>query len=100
MAVLVQSPLKGRGISAIPSPLEGEGQGGGCSLRQRQERGKTLTKRGQAAPMRKTAREATVPQTTIDVPAGGFRYIPGVFQYSGGVAALAGFRIERVEFQH
>lgn len=38
--------------------------------------------------------------TTIDVPAGGFRYIPGVFQYSGGVAALAGFRIERVEFRH
>ena len=38
--------------------------------------------------------------TTIDVPAGGFRYIPGVFQYSGGVAALDGFRIERVEFQH
>jgi hypothetical protein len=38
--------------------------------------------------------------TTIDVPAGGFRYIPGVFQYSGGVAALDGFRIERVEFRH
>ncbi|HJT07152.1 MAG TPA: hypothetical protein VJ747_09510 [Stellaceae bacterium] len=37
--------------------------------------------------------------TTIDVPAGGFRYIPGVFQYSGGVAALDGFRIERVEFR-
>lgn len=38
--------------------------------------------------------------TTKDVPAGGFRYIPGVFQYSGGVAALTGFRIERVEFLH
>ena len=37
-------------------------------------------------------------QTTKDVPAGGFRYIPGVFQYSGGVAALDGFRIERIEF--
>jgi hypothetical protein len=36
--------------------------------------------------------------TTIEVPAGGFRYIPGVFQYSSGVAALDGFRIERVEF--
>jgi hypothetical protein len=47
-----------------------------------------------------TAREVTVTATTIDVPAGGFRYIPGVFQYSGGVAALDGFRIERVEFQH
>jgi hypothetical protein len=36
--------------------------------------------------------------TTIDVRAGGFRYIPGVFQYSAGVAALDDFRIERVEF--
>ena len=36
--------------------------------------------------------------TTIEVPAGGFHYIPGVFQYSSGVAALEGFRIERVEF--
>ena len=35
---------------------------------------------------------------TIDVPAGGYRYIPGVFQYSAGVQALDGFRIERVEF--
>jgi hypothetical protein len=38
-----------------------------------------------------------VTATTIDVPAGGFRYIPGVFQYSAGVAALDGFRLERVE---
>src|SRR5579872_5939497 len=37
--------------------------------------------------------------TTIDLPAAGYRYIPGVFQYSAGVAALDGFRIERVEFQ-
>ena len=35
---------------------------------------------------------------TIDVPAGGYRYIPGVFQYSAGVAALPGYRIERVRF--
>ena len=34
---------------------------------------------------------------TVDFPAGGYRYIPGVFQYSAGVAALEGFRIERVE---
>jgi hypothetical protein len=33
----------------------------------------------------------------VDFPAGGYRYIPGVFQYSAGVAALDGFRIERVE---
>jgi hypothetical protein len=37
--------------------------------------------------------------TTIDVPAGGYRYIPGVFQYSAGVGALDGFQIERVTFQ-
>ena len=34
----------------------------------------------------------------VEVAAGGFLYIPGVFQYSGGVAALDGFRLERVEF--
>ena len=30
---------------------------------------------------------------------GGYRYMPGVFQYSGGVAAEPGFRLERVRFQ-
>src|SRR3546814_1247734 len=29
---------------------------------------------------------------------GGYAYLPGVFQYSAGVAALPGFRIERVCF--
>jgi hypothetical protein len=36
--------------------------------------------------------------TNIFVP-GGYRYIPAVFQYSGGVAAEPGFAIERVRFQ-
>ncbi len=36
--------------------------------------------------------------STIDNPAGGYRFIPGVFQYSAGVAALPGFRIERLRF--
>ena len=36
--------------------------------------------------------------TAIDVAGGGYSYIPGVFQYSAGVAALPGFRIERVRF--
>ena len=36
--------------------------------------------------------------TTRDVPAAGYRFLPGVMQYSGGVAALPGFRIERVRF--
>ena len=31
--------------------------------------------------------------------AGGYRYIPGVFQYSAGVAACSGHRIERVTFR-
>jgi hypothetical protein len=35
---------------------------------------------------------------TSDFPAGGYRFIPGVFQYSGGAAASAGFEIERVRF--
>lgn len=36
--------------------------------------------------------------TTEDFVPGGYRYIPGPFQYSGGVAALTGFHIERVRF--
>ena len=35
---------------------------------------------------------------TIDLPAAGYRYVPYAFQYSGGVEALPGHRIERVEF--
>ncbi len=31
---------------------------------------------------------------------GDYRYVPGVFQYSAGVAAEAGFAIERVRFPH
>lgn len=31
-------------------------------------------------------------------PEGGFRFLPSVFQYSAGVAALPGFAIERVRF--
>jgi hypothetical protein len=38
--------------------------------------------------------------STVDFSAGGFRFIPGVFQYSGGVAALPGHAIERVRFHH
>jgi hypothetical protein len=36
--------------------------------------------------------------TPVDLPAAGYRYLPGVFQYSAGVAALPGHRIERVRF--
>ena len=36
--------------------------------------------------------------TTHDVT-GGYRYLEGVFQYSGGVRALDGYRIERVRFR-
>lgn len=35
---------------------------------------------------------------SVDFAPGGYRYMPGVFQYSGGVAALPGFRLERVRF--
>ena len=34
----------------------------------------------------------------IELKARGFAYAPGVFQYSAGVAALPGYRIERVRF--
>ena len=33
-----------------------------------------------------------------DFPAGNYRFIPAVFQYSGGVAADPDFEIERVRF--
>jgi len=36
--------------------------------------------------------------STEPFAAGGYRFIPGPFQYSGGVAAAPGFRIERVRF--
>lgn len=35
---------------------------------------------------------------TVDFAAGGYRYIPGVFQYSAGVAALPGFEIVHARF--
>ena len=35
--------------------------------------------------------------TTVFAP-GGYRYIPAVFQYSGGVAAEDGFELERARF--
>ncbi len=35
----------------------------------------------------------------VDFAMGGYRYIPGVFQYSGGVAALPGYEIQRVRFR-
>jgi len=37
--------------------------------------------------------------TTIAVPEAGFRFVPGVYQYSAGVAAEPGFRLERIRFR-
>ena len=37
--------------------------------------------------------------TTHEFAAGGYRFIPGPFQYSGGVAALRGYQIQRVRFR-
>ena len=37
--------------------------------------------------------------TTQPFAPGGYRFIPAVFQYSGGVAAEPGYRIERVTFR-
>jgi hypothetical protein len=37
--------------------------------------------------------------TTAEFAPDGYRFIPAVFQYSGGVAALPGFEIRRVRFQ-
>jgi hypothetical protein len=35
---------------------------------------------------------------TRDFPAGNYRFIPAVFQYSSGAAASSGFEIERLRF--
>ncbi|MGA8603192.1 MAG: hypothetical protein WB663_17590 [Beijerinckiaceae bacterium] len=37
--------------------------------------------------------------STVAFTPGGYRFIPGVFQYSGGVAAETGFAIERIRFR-
>ncbi len=37
--------------------------------------------------------------TTREFAAGGYRFIPGPFQYSGGVAALRGYQIQRTRFR-
>ena len=36
--------------------------------------------------------------TTVTFAPGQYRYMPAVFQYSGGVVAEPGFEIERVRF--
>lgn len=41
----------------------------------------------------------TVTAQTVDFLAGGYRFLPGVSQYSGGVAALPGHEIIRVRFR-
>ena len=41
-----------------------------------------------------------MPETTRDFPAGHYRFIPAVFQYSSGVAADSGHEIERVRFDN
>ena len=38
------------------------------------------------------------PDMTQDFPAGNYRFIPAVFQYSSGAAASPGFEVERVRF--
>ena len=49
--------------------------------------------------MRSTRRGVeSAPTMLSEFAAGGYRYIPAVFQYSAGVAALPGFRIVRVRF--
>jgi hypothetical protein len=37
--------------------------------------------------------------TSVEFPPGGYNYLPGVFQYSAGVAALSGSEILRVTFR-
>jgi hypothetical protein len=48
--------------------------------------------------VRTVVRHGDADMTSTEFIPGGYRYLPGVFQYSAGVAALPGFRIERVVF--
>src|SRR4029077_9542997 len=50
------------------------------------------------SPLRAGTRTRGQDMTTHDVT-GGYRYLEGVFQYSGGVRGLGGYRIERVRFR-
>src|ERR1041384_3053938 len=51
-----------------------------------------------ARPCRSVANSSKARQMTTVFAAGGYRFIPAVFQYSGGVAAEPGFEIVRVRF--
>src|ERR1041384_5842753 len=51
-----------------------------------------------ARPCRSVANSSKARQMTTVFAAGGYRYIPAVFQYSGGVAAEPGFEIVRARF--
>ncbi len=50
------------------------------------------------SPQGREGGRVTAGVTAIAFPAGGYRYAPGVFQYSAGVRAEAGHRIVRVRF--
>ena len=37
--------------------------------------------------------------TSVDFQPGGYRFVPGVFQYSAGVVAMAGYGMRRTQFR-
>ena len=41
----------------------------------------------------------TSDMTIADFQPGGYRFVPGVFQYSGGVVAMPGFGMRRIQFR-
>jgi hypothetical protein len=49
--------------------------------------------------MTTSAMTTGTPPTAVDFPAGNYRFIPSVFQYSAGAAALPGYHVERVTFR-
>src|SRR5215471_9732063 len=79
-------------------PLSTEQSRSGCLLtwplaHRRDDKSKMPRNAGRAL----TTQAAPMP-TVHPFPAGGFRFISHQFQYSGGVAAEPGFRIERARF--
>jgi hypothetical protein len=58
----------------------------------------TAQQRSVAMPASRTSEGSNMTNTTDFMP-GGYRFIPAVFQYSAGVAALPGHEIQRITFR-
>ena len=82
--------FSGDQTAAQGSRVRVKGQGAGAAGGERET--------GAMFPRPMPVKEKATMTTTVEASGGLYRYIPGVFQYSAGVAAAAGYAIERVRF--